>query len=109
MTNRQTVLTVVAAAAAIAALIVPRAFSHTAPNPPPQAVLAQDAMPMFRVMVVGRTTAAVNYRPRRGDTKIDFAGTTLMPQAKGSATVSGEQGYIKIKASFDKRSEERRV
>jgi outer membrane protein OmpA-like peptidoglycan-associated protein len=52
--------------------------------------------------VVGRTTAAINYRPRRGDTKIDFAGTALLPQARGSATVSGEKGYIKIDARFDK-------
>ena len=59
-------------------------------------------MPLFRVTVVGRTTSAINYRPRRGDTKVDFAGTTLMPAAKGYATVSGEKGYIKIDARFDK-------
>jgi len=66
-------------------------------------VRAQDAtVPVFRVMVVAHTTPAVNYRPRRGDTKVDFAGTILAPDAKGSAKVSGEQGYMKIEARFDK-------
>ncbi len=63
---------------------------------------AQDAtVPVFRVTVVAHTTSAVNYRPRRGDTKVDFAGTILAPNAKGSAKVSGEQGYMKIEARFD--------
>src|SRR5687767_3549005 len=79
------------------------AFSQVAPNPTQQAVpVATDTVPLFRITVVGRTTPAINYRPRTGDTKVDFAGTALLPQAKGSATVSGEQGYIKIKANFDK-------
>ena len=51
---------------------------------------------------VGRTTAAVNYRPRQGDTKIDFAGTALLPGAKGTAEVSGAKGYMQIDARFDK-------
>ena len=59
-------------------------------------------MPIFRVTVVGRTTQAINYRPRRGDTRVDFAGTPLMPAATGKATVSGEKGYIKVDARFDK-------
>ena len=58
--------------------------------------------PLFRVTVVGRTTQAINYRPRRGDTRVDFAGTALMPAATGRATVSGEKGYIKVDARFDK-------
>jgi outer membrane protein OmpA-like peptidoglycan-associated protein len=56
----------------------------------------------FRLTVVGRTTPAVNYRPRSGDTEIDFAGTALLPGARGKATVSGEKGYMKIDAEFDK-------
>jgi outer membrane protein OmpA-like peptidoglycan-associated protein len=51
---------------------------------------------------VARTTAAVNYRPRHGDTKIGFAGTALLPGAKGEAEVSGEKGYMRIDARFDK-------
>jgi outer membrane protein OmpA-like peptidoglycan-associated protein len=79
------------------------AFSQTPPNPTQQAINAsQGEVPIFRITVVGRTTPAINYRPRRGDTKIDFKGTPLMPQAKGNANVSGEQGYIQIEAHFDK-------
>jgi len=73
------------------------------PNPTQGATAgAGEQVPLFRVTVVGRTTSAINYRPRRGDTKVDFAGTSLMPAAKGYATVSGEKGYIKIDARFDK-------
>lgn len=79
------------------------AFSQTPPNPTQQAIVVSDGpIPIFRVTVVGRTTAAVNYRPRRGDTKVDFNGTPLLPLARGSANVSGEQGYIQIEAKFDK-------
>src|SRR5687767_13677041 len=79
------------------------AYAQTAPNPTQRAVpVATDTVPVFRITVVGRTTPAINYRPRRGDTKIDFAGTALLPQAKGTAEVSGEQGYMKIQAKFDK-------
>jgi outer membrane protein OmpA-like peptidoglycan-associated protein len=58
--------------------------------------------PLFRITVVGRTTPTVNYRPRRGETWIDFKGTALMPNAEGKAKIEGEQGYIEIEADFDK-------
>jgi outer membrane protein OmpA-like peptidoglycan-associated protein len=77
-----------------------------APNPTQRptavATTTEAGVPLFRVTVVGRTTQAVNYRPRSGDTKIDFAGTPLMPMATGSAVVSGEKGYMHIDARFDK-------
>ena len=63
-------------------------------------VTAQD-QPLFRVVVVGRTTPAINYRPRSGQTKVDFVGTALSPQARGDATVKGEKGYIEIDANFE--------
>jgi outer membrane protein OmpA-like peptidoglycan-associated protein len=79
------------------------AFSQTPPNPTQQSIVVSEGqVPLFRITVVGRTTPAINYRPRRGDTKIDFSGTPLMPEARGNATVSGEQGYIKIDARFEK-------
>ena len=56
--------------------------------------------PIFRLTVVGRTTAAINYRPRSGNTKVDLVGTALLPEARGSAEVSGEKGYIEIDARF---------
>src|SRR5262245_59351960 len=61
---------------------------------------AQDHTPVFRVVVVGRSTAAINYRPRNGETKIDFAGTALSPRARGDATIKGEKGYIRVNANF---------
>jgi outer membrane protein OmpA-like peptidoglycan-associated protein len=57
---------------------------------------------LFRVPVVGRTTAAINYRPRSGDTKVDLIGTPLLPQARGFAEVSGKKGHIEIDAHFKK-------
>ena len=78
------------------------AFAQTAPNPTQQNIAtAQGEMPIFRVTVVGRTIPAINYRPRSGDTRIDFAGTALMPKAKGWASIEGEKGYIQIDARFD--------
>lgn len=78
------------------------AFTQTIPNPTQQNIsTAPDQVPVFRMTVVGRTTPAINYRPRRGDTKIDFAGTALLPKAEGNAKVAGEQGYMKIDARFD--------
>ena len=83
------------------ALLVSAAGAQTtAAQPRVEAAAQPDSS--FRLTVVGRTTAAVNYQPRAGDTEIDFAGTALLPGARGHATVSGEKGYIKIDAEFDK-------
>ena len=90
-------LTVVVAAARPALVT-----AQAAPNPTQQTVATpQGEIPVFRVTVVGRTVPAINYRPRSGDTRINFAGTTLMPKAKGWASVEGEKGYIKVDARFD--------
>ena len=79
--------------------------AQTPPNPTQrQTSVAEDQLPLFRITVVGRSTPAINYRPRRGDTKVDFHGTALMPQAVGEAKVSGEQGYMNVEAKFDKFS-----
>ncbi|HYZ83049.1 MAG TPA: OmpA family protein, partial [Bryobacteraceae bacterium] len=48
------------------------------------------------------STKAINYRHRSGETKVDFRGTALMPQAKGTAEVASERGFIRIDASMDK-------
>src|SRR5258705_13778283 len=94
---------IIAAALVVCSLsLIQPAFSEQA-NPTQKAVSsAQAEGPVFRIAVIGRTTPAVNYRPRHGDTKIDFVGTALMPKAKGNATVSGEKGVIKIDAHFNK-------
>jgi outer membrane protein OmpA-like peptidoglycan-associated protein len=88
------------ASAALAPGVV---FSQTPSNPTQQQIaVVEDQVPLFRITVVGRSTPAINYRPRRGDTKVDFQGTALMPQAVGQAKVSGEQGYMNVEATFDK-------
>lgn len=58
--------------------------------------------PIYKVTVVERTTKAINYRYRSGPTEIDFRGTVLLPQAKGSATVESKQGRTEIDARFEK-------
>src|SRR5215510_8542200 len=66
------------------------------------ATAQQDAAPIFRVTVVGHSTPAINYRPRKGDTEVDFRGTPLMPLALGKAKVQGKKGVIDVEATFDK-------
>jgi outer membrane protein OmpA-like peptidoglycan-associated protein len=56
--------------------------------------------PTFRVVVTSRTTQAVNYKHRSGSTKVDFAGTDLMPSADGQAEVNSKRGAIEIEAEF---------
>ena len=56
--------------------------------------------PTFRVTVVSRNVQAVNYKHRGGATKVDFAGTDLMPRASGEAKVESKKGYIEIEVEF---------
>jgi outer membrane protein OmpA-like peptidoglycan-associated protein len=57
--------------------------------------------PTFRVTVISRTVQAVNYKHRSGASKVDFAGTVLMPAANGQAKVESKKGYIEIEAEFE--------
>jgi len=56
--------------------------------------------PIFRVNVVSRSVRAVNYEHRSGASKLDFAGTDLMPSANGEAKVNSRRGSIEIDAEF---------
>ena len=56
--------------------------------------------PTFHVTVVSRSVQAVNYKHRGGATKLDFAGTDLMPAANGQAKVESKKGYIEIEVEF---------
>ena len=56
--------------------------------------------PIFRVTVVSRSVQAVNYKHRSGASKVDFAGTDLMPGANGQAKVESKKGYIEIEVEF---------
>jgi outer membrane protein OmpA-like peptidoglycan-associated protein len=57
-------------------------------------------MPTFRVTVISRSVQAVNYQHRSGASKLDFAGTELMPSANGEAQVNSKRGSIAIEAEF---------
>jgi outer membrane protein OmpA-like peptidoglycan-associated protein len=60
--------------------------------------------PIFRVDVTSRTVTAVNYHNRQGKTTIDFRGTALMPQARGSTDVTANTGATRISLHFDRLS-----
>jgi outer membrane protein OmpA-like peptidoglycan-associated protein len=66
------------------------------PSPTPE----QQAQFNYRVNVVQRSTVAVDYRARKGTTRVDFRGTSLMPRVDGTAEVSGHTGRLAIDASF---------
>jgi outer membrane protein OmpA-like peptidoglycan-associated protein len=54
----------------------------------------------YRVNVIQRSTVAVDYRDRAGTTKVDFKGTSLMPDVDGEAKVTGHTGRLAIDADF---------
>lgn len=57
--------------------------------------------PIYRLTVVQRSLPAVNYSRRLGPTKIDFRGTVLAPEARGSATVEAKAGAVGIHVKFN--------
>jgi outer membrane protein OmpA-like peptidoglycan-associated protein len=64
------------------------------------AIYQGNRVPIYRVTVVARTIKAINYRHRSEQTKIDFRGTALLPEATGNADVQSKQGTIKVDARF---------
>jgi len=71
------------------------------PAPARAAVVTQNGDVFFyKVNVVRRDIDAVNYLHRSGETKLDFAGTELLPGGHGSAVVKSERGGITISADF---------
>lgn len=56
--------------------------------------------PVFHVSVTSRSVQAINYKHRGGATKLDFAGTELMPAATGQAKVESKKGYTEIEVEF---------
>jgi outer membrane protein OmpA-like peptidoglycan-associated protein len=64
------------------------------------AVEPMSTTPTFRVTVISRSVQAVNYQHRSGSSKVDFAGTDLMPTANGVAEVNSKRGSIAIEAEF---------
>lgn len=75
------------------------AFAQTTP----QLIPLTEAAPspnLYRAVVISRTVQAVNYAHRGEATKVDFAGTTLMPLADGWARVENKRGNLAITAEF---------
>ena len=64
------------------------------------AVEPMSPMPTFHVTVISRSVQAVNYKHRSGASKLDFAGTDLMPSANGQAKVESKKGYTEIEVEF---------
>jgi len=65
-----------------------------------RSVASTSPMYTFRVTVTSRSVQAVNYKHRSGATKLDFAGTDLMPSARGEAKINSKRGAIEIEAEF---------
>jgi outer membrane protein OmpA-like peptidoglycan-associated protein len=55
---------------------------------------------LYHTIVMSRTVEAVNYEHRGEATKVDFAGTSLMPLADGWAKVENKRGNLAITAEF---------
>lgn len=66
--------------------------------PPPQ---PEERAPLYRVTVISETTKAINYGHRTDPTKIDFRGTVLLPEARGSAVVESRRGSVTVDAKFE--------
>jgi len=62
--------------------------------------MAAGAVPIYRVTVTERTAKAISYQHRSGATKIDFSGTSLLPNSHGEAKVESKQGYVEIEVEF---------
>jgi outer membrane protein OmpA-like peptidoglycan-associated protein len=56
----------------------------------------EGSLPVYRIMVVGRTVKAINYRHLSGSSKIDFRSPPLLPQALGTAEVRSQTGATDI-------------
>src|SRR3954470_15436607 len=56
--------------------------------------------PIYRITVVQRSLPAVNYGHRAEPTKIDFKGTVLAPETRGSATIESKAGAVMIHAKL---------
>lgn len=92
----------------VLALGLPLALLGQEPNPtqsqsaPAASNNTNNTNPIFRVQVVSRSIQAVSYRNRSGSTKVNFEGTSLAPQAKGTAEVASRPGNMEIKVDVKK-------
>lgn len=69
-------------------------------TPPPRSENGTE--PIFRVSVVSRTIAAVNFAHRQGTTYVDLRGTAMMPNSKGRVRVESNTGATKMHIDTEK-------
>jgi outer membrane protein OmpA-like peptidoglycan-associated protein len=82
----------------------PTSNAQSPMQPPAGAMVqqgTQDNIPLYKIQVVGRDIPAINYFHRSSSTKIGFEGTSLLPNAKGSAKVDAHLGRTSIDATFE--------
>ncbi|MDZ4797324.1 MAG: OmpA family protein [Bryobacteraceae bacterium] len=89
---------------AVATLILAGSLgAQVAPNPTTNNIVVENAgNPLFKVTVVSRSTKAVNYRFRGGETTVEFKGTAISPQTEGRAKVEGKKGYVQVEVELSK-------
>jgi outer membrane protein OmpA-like peptidoglycan-associated protein len=96
--------TVLTALALSCVFVLPASAQDTSPvmqkTPPPTQEM-RNGEPLYRVQVIGRDIPAINYFNRTGSTRIAFEGTSLLPRAKGRATVDNGKGNATIDAHFE--------
>ncbi len=84
----------------VLALILASSISLAQAQAPSDVEILEET-PLFVVETVAGTTEAVDYRFRRGSTKIAFQGTSLLPRLTGEATVKSDRGVTEVSAKFD--------
>ena len=62
---------------------------------------APASVPLYKVTVVQNSAQAINYRYLKSSTMIDFKGTVLLADAKGSAEIKSKAGATEIEAQFE--------
>jgi outer membrane protein OmpA-like peptidoglycan-associated protein len=96
--------TVLAAVSLSCAFALPSLAQDTSPvmqqTPQPTQEM-RNGEPLYRVEVIGRDIPAINYFNRTGSTHLGFEGTSLLPRAKGRATVDNGKGNATIDARFE--------
>jgi outer membrane protein OmpA-like peptidoglycan-associated protein len=83
----------------VATMLGASAFAQSTPQLTSPAEPISSSNP-YRAIVISRTVQAVNYEHRGQATKVDFAGTALMPTADGWARVENKRGNLAITAEF---------
>jgi outer membrane protein OmpA-like peptidoglycan-associated protein len=66
-----------------------------------QVMAVPGAVPLYQVTVVQNSAKAIDYRYLKSSTMIDFKGTVLLADAKGSAEIKSKAGATDIDAEFE--------